>query len=172
LSPFLAMGWAPLLCLVRLPDHQNSRRLLKAFVIVVVTALIFRTGVVTLKDVLHNHRTTKQDLEIAEGLYAAGFEPNEKVAEVNAYVAIWEWLARVSVVAEISDEYPRAFWPASRDKQTQIYERLAATGARALISHSVPSWASSSDWQEIGDTTMYVHFLDGRSRKSNPKSLP
>jgi len=172
ISPFMAMGWASLLCLVRLPDHQNSRRLLKALVIVVVAVLIFRTGIVTLKDVLHNHRTTKQNLEIAEALYAAGFAPNEKIAEVNAYVAIWEWLARVSVVAEISDAYPRALCPASRDKQTQIYDRLAATGARILIASPVPPWASNSDWQEIGDTTMYVYFLDGRSQKSNSKRLP
>jgi hypothetical protein len=162
ISPFMAMGWAPLICLIRLPGHQYSRRLLKAFVIVVVAIMMLVTVTVTMRDALHDHRTTKQNFEIAEGLRAAGLEPNEKIAEVNAYVAIWEWLTRVSVVAEISDEYPRGFWPASREKQTQIYERLAATGARALISSSVPPWASDSDWQEIGNTPMYIHYLDRR----------
>jgi hypothetical protein len=162
INPFMAMGWAPLLCLIRLPDHENSRRQLKAFVFVVVAVMMVQTGAVTLRDALHDHRTTQQNLEIAAGLRAAGFTPSEKIVEVNAYVAIWEWLTRVSVVAEISDEYPRAMRPPSREEQTKIYERLAATGARALISSSVPSWASSSDWQEIGDTPMYVHFLDRR----------
>jgi hypothetical protein len=162
LSPFVAMGWAPLLCLIRLPDHQTNRRLLNAFVAVVVATLMFQSCGIAVREAVHNHQIIKQNVEIADELRAAGFKPNEKIAEVNGYVAIWEWQTCVSVVAEISDEYPRALWPPSRNEQTQIYERLATTGARALISSSVPFWASSSDWHEIGKTPMYIHYLDSR----------
>jgi hypothetical protein len=160
ISPFMAMGWAPLICLIRFPNKQDGRRLVKSIVMVVVAAMTLQAGLVTARDAVHDHRITQQNLEVTEGLYAAGIKPNQEIAEVNGYVAIWEWLARVSAVAEVSDEYPEALRPASRDKQAQIYKRLAATGATALISSSIPQWASNSDWQEIGHTPMYIHYLD------------
>jgi hypothetical protein len=160
ISPFVAMGWASLICLIRLPDNQDGRRLVKSVVVVVVAAMALQAGFVVVREAMHNHQVTQQNREITEGLYAAGIEPNQKIAEVNGYVAIWEWLARVSVVAEVSDEYPEALRPTNRDKQGQIYKRLAATGATALISSTIPQWASNSDWQEIGHTRMYIHYLD------------
>jgi hypothetical protein len=114
---------------------------------VIVAAMALQVGLVVVREAMHDHRVTQQNREITEGLYAAGIEPNQKIAEVNGYVAIWEWLARMPVVAEVSDEYPEALGPTNRDKQVQIYQRLAATGATALISSTIPQWASNSDWQ-------------------------
>jgi hypothetical protein len=158
-DPFMALAWAPLICAVSVPTSEANRQKLKILVAVVVAALLLRTCVVTVRETAHDHRIEEQNLDIAAGLYAAGFKPYEKIAEVNGYVAIWEWLARVQVVAEISAQYPKDLLPASRENQAQIYERLSDTGARAIISSSIPEWASESDWQRIRNTPMYVHYL-------------
>jgi hypothetical protein len=147
-------------CLIRLPDNPPSRRLLNSTVAIVVAILILQTGAITISSALRNHREVERNVRIAEELHAAGFKPGDKIMEVNGYVSLWEWLVPVSVIGEISQEYPATLLPLSADKQSLIYERLSATGARALVSDSVPGWAQNSDWKEIKNTSMYFLFLD------------
>jgi hypothetical protein len=160
LAPFVAMGWSPFVSLIRLPDNTSSRRLMNSAVALVVSILILQTGAITIANALRQHREVERSVRIAEGLYAAGIRPNDKIVEVNGYVNLWEWLVPVSVVGEISREYPAEFLPLSSDKQSLIYERLSSTGARALVSDSVPRWAQNSDWKEIRNTSTYFLYLD------------
>jgi hypothetical protein len=46
-----------------------------------------------------------------------------------------------------------------RGRQEEIYSRLAAFGAVALISNPPPTWALASGWKEIGGTPIYFHYL-------------
>jgi hypothetical protein len=159
-SPFWALCWAPLICLVRLPNQDNNQRLLRTVVIVCVTLFLIPTGIGDTREAIFGQRDARLQTNIATGLAAAGVQRNEKIAMLNGFLGDeWQRLLRLSVVAEVPYQDTDVFWASDRARQAEIYEQLAAAGATTLVANGIPAWASMEGWQEVGRTPIYVRSL-------------
>jgi hypothetical protein len=99
---------------------------------------------------------------VAEILNADGLLPGQAVAVVGpAFDGMtWARLARLRIVAQIPPEDVDDFWRVSDPRvETEIYSALASAGVMAVVSQKAPSFGRLADWQKIGDTQYYVHFL-------------
>ena len=158
LAPFWALAWAPLFCLVRLPNHEKFRRLLKAVCLVCVTMMLFQTGRSIIPDVRVAQRDAEQQVAIARGLAAFGVQPSERVAVLSGFLGDeWERLAHVSVVAEIPDA--DSFWAGDAARQSQICDLLAAHGVTTLVAKRVPDGTSPLGWRQLDGTPVYARSL-------------
>ena len=75
-------------------------------------------------------------------------------------VMIWARLAQVQIVAQIPPDNTDLFWQATDPSaKTEVYDAFARAGAKAVITAETPPSTSFQDWQKVGDTRFYVHFL-------------
>ena len=75
-------------------------------------------------------------------------------------VMIWARLARVQIVAQIPPGDANLFWQASAPRvKMRVYDAFAGAGAKAVITAEIPPSSGFGDWQQVGDTHYYVHFL-------------
>jgi hypothetical protein len=157
ISPFWGLLWAPLICLVRLPDRKEVRRFLKAASIVSVTIMMIQTGLPIIPDALSGQRGAAQEVAIARGLMDAGIRPGDKIAVIDDFGNEWQRLIHVSVIVEILDA--NSFWASDAARQAQVYELLAAHGAAALVAGTFPNATSLVGWRRIGTTSVYIRSL-------------
>jgi len=72
----------------------------------------------------------------------------------------WARLARVRIVAQIPPEDADDFWRASDPRvKAEAYDAFARAGAIAVVTEETPPSSGFADWQRVGDTRYYVHFL-------------
>lgn len=98
---------------------------------------------------------------VAERLKRLGVAPGDIVGSAgNTPYATWAYLAEVSIVADIPDTGRGSFWWAGDPQaKEQVFEAIARTGAKVLVADRRPTPKWSADWQQIGNTPFYVHFL-------------
>jgi hypothetical protein len=163
-SPFLVLLWGAILTLVRVPEHENGRRLIPAVVTIVVALMSIQLAVNFARDIVQARKEAKLQMNIAEGLSARGVFPGEKVAVVDAELGDeWQKLLRVSVVAEIPYGEDHKFWAAPPAQRLQIYEALEKAGAQVLIAPTVPDGASTVGWERIREAPVYFYDLPKRA---------
>jgi hypothetical protein len=98
----------------------------------------------------------------ADSLNKDGVLPGQSVGLIGSGwdAMIWARLARVRIVAQMPLEETRGFWQASDPQvQTEVYDAFARAGAKAVVTAQTPPSTGFTDWQKLGDTPYYVHFL-------------
>jgi len=162
IAPFIVLLFAGVFSSVRLPNSQESKRLIAGITIAVLVAVSVQLSFQASKD-LWNVLRPQQHIQwqIANRLNQLGVHPGERVAIFGYNHPFWARLARVKIVAEISDE--KSFWEKDADIRSEVIKTIERTGARAIIqrpSLQIPDRISANGWQEIGDTGYYVYFLE------------
>ena len=167
---FILLFWMGMLGAVRIPDSAESRRLVAAVTLVVLTIAGVRVTLLTFQQIVAERSwTTHSQSLLADDLRTLGFSQNAAVACIGGACWNHEWarLARVRIVAEIPpkddgsasiDE--QQFWAADPNLRTRIMTALERTGARALVASPPPNVLLNA-WQRLGDSGSYVHFLPG-----------
>jgi hypothetical protein len=163
--------WMALASTVRLPDSQESRRLATLVVALMLAIVWIKIGASTLPaaystglDTLRGEDASAHvHWQVAKALSRLGVQPGDKVANIgHSYVAFWARLAQVQIVAEIP-KFPRGsehyFWAADPSVKSQIIETFKSTGAKAIVTDSVPAYASRAGWQKVESTDYYVFVL-------------
>ncbi|HEX8814384.1 MAG TPA: hypothetical protein VF753_02690 [Terriglobales bacterium] len=100
-------------------------------------------------------------------LNTAGVNPGDEIAIIgdSSDGDRWARAARVRIVAQILREDVKDFW-AIPDATTRggIYDAFARTGARAVIAEDTPPPSALAEWQQLGNSHYYVHFLNSSER--------
>jgi len=100
--------------------------------------------------------------QAAEVLNEEGLHPGENTAVIGsgAEGMIWARLARVRIVAQIPPEDANDFWRASAPRtKAEVYDAFVRAGARAVVTEETPPDVGFADWQRVGNTRYFVHFL-------------
>ena len=117
--------------------------------------------------------------QVAEKAAEIGLRPGDQIASLNASnsgMAMWAHLARVQIIAEVyywptqPEGANNNFWKVDALTQDSVIQKLAQTGARAVISQDAPSGKGAGHWLEIGTTGYYLYWLkppDATSQKVN-----
>jgi hypothetical protein len=104
----------------------------------------------------------------AESLNKEGARPGDAVALIGfPYDAvIWARLARVRIVAQVPPEDASDLWRASDPRvKAEVYDAFARAGAMAVVAEEAPPSEGFADWQRVGGTRYYVHFLSSPKDK-------
>lgn len=161
LAPFVVLLFAGVLSSVRLPDLQQSRRLVAGLAI---GTLILLSSQLTSS---WEHPGSPVYWKVAQQLQQLGLQAGDEVAVIQlgpnrpATTEYWARLARVRVVAEITDS--ELFWQADEGAKTKIYELINQVGARAIVCKQdalLSALASAQEWIRVNDTDYYVYLLN------------
>jgi hypothetical protein len=101
-------------------------------------------------------------VQVGQSLNRAGVRPGEDVAIIgdSSDGCRWARVARVRIVAQILREDVANFWRVSSPREkAEVYDAFARAGAKAVVAEETPPSGKFADWQRLGDTHYYVHFL-------------
>jgi hypothetical protein len=165
IAPFIVLLFAGVFSSVRLPNFQESKRLLAGMsiaVLVIFNGQLFYqastdlwTGLITPQHNIH--------WQIANRLNQLGVKPGDKVAVLGYYIFPhyhWARLARVKIVSEVLDE--KEFWQQTNLVRNQVLKTIEITGAKVIVqkpTFKIPDAIAANGWQELDRTGYYVHFF-------------
>jgi len=163
-APFVVLLWLGVASGVRLPDSQESRRLVASVIIAMMVTIL--VPILEKAYPLARNLTMIEDpsahphWQVADSLNRMGAQPGDKVAYIGfARLAAWARLARVQIVAEIRKDERLYFWEADSLVKSRVIKTFATTGAKIIVAEEVPNYISTNGWQAIGNTGIYVYVL-------------
>jgi hypothetical protein len=161
------------------PVARRKSRLLSGVAILQFAMLVGLVGFPSLLHVVGVHpwhsrvAETVSYQQVAEKAVEMGLKPGDQIASLNASntgMAMWAHLARVQIIAEVYywPEQPEGaannFWNADPLTQERVIQKLAQTGARAVVSQDTPSGSEAGHWVEMGTTGYYLYWLEPRDK--------
>jgi len=160
-APFLLILWTTaFFCLL-----NSSLRIPRTVAVGLLFAMLSVTGLRVAKSAVSDSfasfaHSQNADFEIAEALRNLGIQPGDKVAGLSRVAeAHWARLAGVKIVAEIPLGNELSFWTLPPDRQREVLETVAGTGAKAIVTNSFPSSAINAGWTPLGETGYYALVL-------------
>ena len=68
---------------------------------------------------------------------------------------------------ELSPRYSAKMWTTfggyQAPREGEVYDAIGRAGAKAVVAEETPPSGALADWQRLGDTNYYVHFLAPRT---------
>lgn len=168
-APFLLLVSLGLFPAVLFQNSKERTGRIVAATIVSASCLLVLAALLVLYHVLGFPRGDKGDLwvHVGKSLNVAGVQPGEDVAIIgdSSDGCRWARMARVRIVAQVLREDVADFWHLDPRVQEQIFDAFASTGAKAVVAEKTVPSGVSGDWQRLGDTDYYLHFLPRSSSK-------
>jgi hypothetical protein len=114
--------------------------------------------------------STWQDIVAAKELRRMGAQPEDKVAVIgDGASAYWARLAKLRIVAEIMDtnmdrntdmnQGSKQFWNAPEEARQNVYNLLAQTHAKLVVTSCPPCPPAALGWKSIASTPYCVRSL-------------
>jgi hypothetical protein len=176
-GPFVALTCLSAFASIHLPDSQEYKRLVNC-VAIVMLAMVFipvdssvapRYNSSKVLDLVRGQGIVPNVYwQVAERLSQLGVRQGDTVVTAsyaNFGNVEWAHLARVRIVAEVYFRYDEPdteknnYWAANPSTKNQINQAFAQTGAKVIVANNVPSWASTTGWFRIENTSYYVYCL-------------
>ena len=163
-APFLvllALGLFPGL-LLRNSKHATKRTVMATVVIAASVMVVTALFVVYHLAGFPRGETLGIFVHVGESLNGAGVRPGEEIAIIgdSSDGCRWARMARVRIVAQILREDMGDFWRVSDPGvKEEVYNAFARAGAKAVVAEETPPPGELADWQRLGNTHYYVHFL-------------
>jgi len=161
-AAYVVLLWVGILSGIRLPASPEFKRIAAA----VTISMLVMLGVQIVGRVVEDLNNGISDPEkvnwvVAEHLKRMGVAPGDIVASAgDTHNSSWHHIAEVSIVAETPDYGKESFWwAADPQAKAQVFQAFAKTGAKAVVADRMPLPNWSADWQQIGDTQYFIHFL-------------
>ncbi len=163
-APFLVMVLLGLFPGILLQNPKDTAKRTTISAVVVATSLMVLTALLVVYHLAGFPRGEKGDLylEVGQSLNRAGVRSGEDVAIIgdSSDGCRWARMARVRIVAQILREDVADFWQVSSPRvKAGVYDAFAKAGAKAVVAEQSPPSGELADWQRLGDTHYYMHFL-------------
>jgi membrane-associated protease RseP (regulator of RpoE activity) len=154
---FFTLMWLGIFSSIRLPDSDESKRLLRNVAVVMVLMMMI---IMTRHYIRLGPSTPNVQWQIANALQQAGIVPEDRIASIgNSHAHFWARLARVRIVAEIPHNNADNFWNADDLTTSRVLETFRNTGAKAIVTNLVPGNIPPSGWQQLAGTDHFVYML-------------
>jgi hypothetical protein len=159
LSGFVILLWAGCFVALRCREHQISSVVVRGVLVGVLIVLGLQIGV----EVGHMASggllpRAYPDLEVAQKLNQIGIGSGDRVSYIGDALTdhLWAHLAGVSLASEVPLRGVPDFWAATVDSRRHIYELFAGSGAKAVVTTSLPPEIQPDGWQQVGATKYYI----------------
>jgi 4-amino-4-deoxy-L-arabinose transferase-like glycosyltransferase len=172
IAPFLVLVLLGLLPGILLQNPKDAAERTAISAVVIASSLMVLSALFVVYHLAGFPRgeTLGVFVQVGESLNRAGVLPGEDVALIgdSSDGCRWARMGRVRVVAQILREDTGDFWKAPESVKAEVYDAFEKAGAKAVVAEETPSADGFSDWQKLGDTHYYVHFLiQSRSERPN-----
>lgn len=162
LGAAIVVLWCTLFAAVRLPRSEFFERA-KASCLIAVSAALGVTLTAQIANDLYAIIKGQQNVEyqVAHELTLWGINKGDSVAVLghSNNGDYWAHLKQVRIVADIPMEGVSTFWDADSQARRHVFEVLARSGARALVTRILPPPSQSVDWHPLGSTGVYLILL-------------
>ena len=165
IAPFLVLVLLGLLPGAVVRNSKDAEKRTTKWTMVFATFVMVLTGVVVVYHLAGYPRAQrglgKEFLQVGESLNRTGVQPGQDVAIIgdSSDGCRWARMARVRIVAQVLRGDVGDFWRADPDVKADVYAAFAKAGAKAVVAEQVPPPNESADWQRLGDSHYYVHFV-------------
>jgi hypothetical protein len=162
IASFIVLLWLGILSAVRVPDTEESRKLIAGVALAVVLTM---GGPVVSSRILHlaeQRHVGPVDWEAAQALGQMGIQPGDKVAYIRRSFwgeFFWARLARIQIIAEVPPGEVDKYWAASPAVQTDVLNAFARVGTKVVITSAPPPCAPAGVWSRLAGTDFYAHVL-------------
>jgi 4-amino-4-deoxy-L-arabinose transferase-like glycosyltransferase len=160
-APFFLLILLGLLPAVALGGSSKTHAQRTIWPVAVATGLMIASGALVAYHAAGFPRAENGEifLEVGSALNHAGVQPGEEIGIIGdgSDGCRWARLARVRIVAQVLREDVPAFWKINHPDG--VYEAFRRAGAKAVVAEQAPSPDRLSDWQQLGNSHYYVHFL-------------
>jgi hypothetical protein len=147
-------------------QKDSTRRTVLATLALAASVTVF-AGLLVVYHVAGFPRQDTGDLwvQVGKSLNAVGVQPGENVAIIgdSSDGCRWARMARVRIVAQVLREDVPSFWRLAPSVQSDVYEAFVKAGAKAVVAEKTTPSGGVADWQRLGNTDYFVHFLDQSS---------
>jgi hypothetical protein len=93
-------------------------------------------------------------------LRVLGLQPGDKIAGLSLTAEVhWARLAGVKIVSEIPLGDGTIFWTSDPEAKRKVFQVLAGTGARVVVTKDPPLSAVSEGWIPLARTGFYAYRL-------------
>src|SRR5712692_2828247 len=160
-AAFVVLLWAAVLAAIRLDRSPAVNQLVTVVVLTIIATMAF-----PILHASHPQLFVAKPIHwrVAQALKGMGVQPGDKVACIgHGYEAYWARLARVKIVAEVSDTDIDRFWTADSRVRSEVIKDLAQTGAKAIVARDVPQTVFENDWQRVEGTDYRAYALFRRA---------
>lgn len=168
ISPFIVVLWMGIFSGVRLPDSQESRRLITyttPMLLLIITLVSIQIAPKTYSVIRYlikgEDSSVHVQWQVTNVLKKMGVQPGDKVVCIGKpYNDYWARLARVRIVAEIPLEDSITLRELEELVNSQVIQILVGTGAKFIVTEIIPQkYITNADWQRIGNTDYYIYAL-------------
>ncbi len=169
-APFVLLLWFALFG--SLFDAKSG--LARAFSLAIVFALLVVTGARIAKSATSDLAAViagpeNVNWQVAKGLRKLGVQLGDRVAGLSRVAeAHWARLAAVKIVAEIPLGEENIFWAASPNEKQKVFQALASTGARFVVTENPPACAQADGWIPLGGSGFYAFRLPLLTQSGSP----
>ncbi len=169
-APFLVLVLLGLFPGILLQIPKDAAKRTAIATVVIATSITILTVLLLGYHLAGFPRVDKGELfvQVGQSLNRAGVRPGDDVAIIgdSSDGCRWARMARVRIVAQILREDAANFWQKSSPRvKAEVYDAFARAGAKAVVAAQTPPTDEFADWQRLGDTHYYVHFLGQSSSK-------
>jgi hypothetical protein len=170
-APFVLLLLLGLLLLVQLPETRWSAQLAARASVIMVVVLVLQIAWATsgsARSVLAQIRQGRllepdDQVRVARALRSAGIGPGDRVASGNrAFNDYWARLARVRIVAEVSERDAPAVLDADAAARAAAQQVLLAQNVRVIVARAWPALTDDPGWQPIEGTDYFYHLVPAR----------
>jgi 4-amino-4-deoxy-L-arabinose transferase-like glycosyltransferase len=161
-APFLPLLWLAAFSSAFKSVSEKSPRIGMAIILAILSVMGVKLAKSISSDAiaLASHEVNS-NWEVARGLRDLGIAPGDKVAGLSRVAeAHWARLAGVTIVAEVPLGQENIFWTSGPKLQDLVLEKLASTGAKAVVTKDPPSGLTDG-WVQLHGTVYYAHLLRG-----------
>jgi hypothetical protein len=166
-APFLVLVLLGLFPGILLENRKGAAKRIAVSAMVIATSLMVLTALFVVYHLAGFPRGARGEtlgvyLQVGESLNRAGVGPGEDVAIIGdgSDGCRWARMARVRIVAQILREDVDDFWRVADPRvKAEVYDALARAGAKAVVAEETPPADAFGDWERLGNTDYYVHFL-------------
>ena len=174
IGAFLVLFWAGLFSSIRIPKSLLSQRLMAVAGAILAGCYLLnivsfnleglkRIGVLERssgKESAQDQSPSYKPVRLAEAVLEMGLKPGDDIAFIGySFGAFFARLARLRVIAEISDDQAESFWRADPDRRSAVVEAIRKTGAKAIIAERVTPGLSVDGWRRIGNSRHFLYLL-------------
>ena len=165
IAPFLLLVLLGLFPGIVVRNSKDAEKRAARWTIVFATFVMVLTGLVVVYHLAGYPRAQRQlgeeFLQVGESLNRTGVQPGQDVAIIgdSSDGCRWARMARVRIVAQILRGDVADFWRADPGVKADVYDAFAKAGANAVIAEQTPPPDEAAEWQRLGDSHYYVHFV-------------
>ncbi|MCP9496439.1 MAG: hypothetical protein MSG64_18510 [Pyrinomonadaceae bacterium MAG19_C2-C3] len=168
---FALLLWLGLFSAVRPPREKQARMItigMFVFLAAVMSLLIVTRTTPRVIAASANGDAAHEAWRVAEGLQQAGLGAGDRAAIIYpsrqaspSRMVSWARLAESQIIAEIPSDAAADFWAADAATKERVYELLAQSGARFVLTEKppLPDATAVEGWQRIELTNFYVRTL-------------